>query len=319
MSMRVTMQCGRTGSARHNARDFDMSLAEHIDPEGDRYWQVYGKAGLPPEEAELAVYQERYGAALEAKNRRYRMQRHPERCRTMEQVYKSRQTRPEEVILQVGTMQDAVDGLLLARCVGEWLESFRAWCREHGDPCHILSIAVHLDESTPHAHIRRVWEYRDDDGHLRIGQEQALARAGIPLPHPDRPPGRYNHRKITVDKVLRGMWQDIVERHGITVERAPRPSRRRHVPTHDYIREQLSAERDALEAEVDTLRAERDALQETMHQEETLDERLAGARARRRLEELEERYPRELQDMEDRLRKERRERRRHLNDKKTRA
>lgn len=307
--MRVTMQCGRAGSARHNARDFDMSLAEHIDPEGDRYWQVYGKAGLSPEEAELAVYRERYGKALEAQNARHRARRHPERVRTMEQVYRARQTRPEEVILQIGDMHDAVDGLVLARCVGEWVSAFRQWCKDHGSPCHLLSIGVHLDESTPHAHVRRVWEYRDDDGHLCIGQERALRRAGIPLPDPDKPVGRYNSRKMTVDMEMRRLWQDVVERHGIQVEREPRPSRRRHLPTHDYVREQLQAERENLQAEVDALRAERDELQEAMHQEETLDERLAGVRARRRLEALEERYPGELQDMEDRLRKERKERR----------
>ena len=317
--MRVTMQCGRAGSARHDARAFDLTLADHIDPKGDRYWQVYGAPpGLPPEEAELAVYRERYGKALEAQNARHRARRHPERVRTMEQVYRARQTRPEEVILQIGAMQDGVDGLLLARCVGEWVSAFRQWCRDHGNPCRLLSIGVHLDESTPHAHIRRVWEYRDDDGHLRIGQERALERAGVPLPHPDKVPGRYNSRKMTVDMEMRRLWQDIVERHGIKVEREPRPSRRGHLTTRDYVAEQLSAERDGLRAEVDALRAEREALRGAIQREETLDERLAGVRARRRLEALEERYPGELRDMEDRLRKERREHCRPR-DKKTRA
>ena len=70
--MRVTMQCGRQGSAVHNmhthvARDSrDVMLCDYTRMAGDTL-----------RERELAYYRHTFGDALDARNERYRAQRHP--------------------------------------------------------------------------------------------------------------------------------------------------------------------------------------------------------------------------------------------------
>ena len=43
-------------------------------------------------------------------------------------------------------------------------------------------------------------DVKDKDGHFIIAQEKLLREAGIELPDPSKPEGRYNNRKITFDK-----------------------------------------------------------------------------------------------------------------------
>lgn len=61
---------------------------------------------------------------------------------------------------------------------------------------------MHFDEKTPHVHERAIMDVKDKDGHFIIAQEKALREAGIELPDPSKPEGRYNNRKITLKKVL---------------------------------------------------------------------------------------------------------------------
>ena len=66
-------------------------------------------------------------------------------------------------------------------------------------------MAYHFDEATPHAHLRRVWKYTDRRGYVRIGQDKALRRAGVELPYPGKPEGRYNNSKVMFDAMAREM------------------------------------------------------------------------------------------------------------------
>ena len=70
-------------------------------------------------------------------------------------------TRPEEMILQVGKQADNVDPADFAQAVDRYLDKLDEWDTVHGGHMHILSIALHVDESSPHLHIRRVWDYTD--------------------------------------------------------------------------------------------------------------------------------------------------------------
>ena len=69
-------------------------------------------------------------------------------------------------------------------------------------------------------------------------QEKALREAGIELPDPSKPEGRYNNRKITFDKMRREMFQEICLKHGLKIEVEPRPQRQMHKSVHEYKREQ---------------------------------------------------------------------------------
>ena len=227
--MRVTMQCGRQGSATHN-------MHSHVDRNSrDVMLCDYTRmAGDTLRAREIAYYNATFGQALNARNERYRKQRHPERCRTMEQVYTGRTTRPEEVILQVGRLGDTIDRETFKALVMDFMTKWNAWNDKMGHPAQTLNVSLHYDETTPHAHWRRVWQYRDAQSNMQIGQAQALQRAGVQMPTPAGQETRYNNRKMTYDAQVRRLWQSVCKSHGLDIETEPLPSHR-HKSTEDYI------------------------------------------------------------------------------------
>lgn len=256
--MKAVMHNGREGSGKHNDRTFlqgkseqdQQDMAPHIDSDMtamNRTWRIGHKdkgwvsgAGGDIEAAERAYYKKAYSAAQDAKNARYRAQRHPERCRSTDDLYTGKLTRPEEQILQIGSKDDQISPETFYACVKDYIKGIEDWNRAHGRHMRILSIAIHFDEATPHAHIRRVWEYEGRDGRT-IGQDKALEAAGVPLPDPSKPKGRHNNRKMTFDRDMRDMWLDICERHGLDIDREPVPDMR-HKDKADFIRDQIAQE-----------------------------------------------------------------------------
>lgn len=254
MAMRVTQRSGRVGSARHNDRsfmrgDYDREAAAHIDLERTEQNRVVGaRQGMTLEESELAFYRMRYSASLEQTNARYREQRHPEKCRTIEDVYRNEKTRPRETILQIGDMNEGVSAEKLMECFKDYLEKVKAWNKSHGDHLRILNFSVHVDEASPHIHMRSVWEY-DQGDHKALGQNKALQSAGVSLPEPDKKESRYNNRMMTVEAEFRGYWQETCKEHGLEIETEPRP-RRKHLDKADYIAEQKQKELKELDNEL---------------------------------------------------------------------
>lgn len=245
--IRVSQHSGRTGSAKHNDRSFlaDKSdqerkeMAPHIreDASGDnRFWCC--QDGVTFGEAELNFYVQRYSAAQEATNERYRKEGHSDRCKTVQDLYQGKLTRPEETIIQIGDMNSNISQKDFVACLNEYIRQLNQWNREHGSHMHILNLAAHFDESSPHAHLRRVWDYKDKDGFLRLGQNKALEAAGIELPEPDKKIGRYNNRKMTFDTMARKMWQQICKDHGFDIETEARPNMK-HKNKGDFIADQI--------------------------------------------------------------------------------
>ena len=290
--LRVSQHSGRQGSARHNDRSFLAGRSEawrqehapHIDPErtdDNVVWTWDGQTDV--EASERAWYAQEYQRAQEATNARYAREGHSDRCKSTDQLYEGRLTRPEEMILQVGTQADGIDPAEVAQAVDRYLDKLDEWDTAHGGHMHILSIALHVDESSPHLHIRRVWDYTDRDGLCRLGQAKALQAAGVPLPDPNKPTGRFNNRKMTFDSMARSWWQECCREQGWDIETDARPDMR-HKSKQDYIRDQMAAEIDGLTAEIDTARQEA-AQADQIRQEAT---RQAEA-ARMELEAIEER------------------------------
>ena len=241
--MRGSRHNGRWGSERHNGRDFDLAKSGHIDAQasaGNTYWAWDDG---PMVGCELRYYEEHFGQALTAQNERYRKKGNHDRVRTMEEFMQARQHRPEETIMQIGTMADGVDPEEFGEMVDEFLEWEQNWAEQHGQPFALLDAAIHVDEASPHAHIRRVWQYKDADGVLHVGQNKALAAAKVPLPDPTQKEGPKNNRKMVYDAMCREKWLDICEEHGYEVERLPDASRSAHIP-----KEQYQAIQDALAA-----------------------------------------------------------------------
>lgn len=230
--MKVSHNNSRTqGSASHNDRTFDLRKADHIDVsrlEDNRYWCVYEGMGFA--EAELKFYEEHYGKMIHDQNRS-----RPEKLDALEYLKMDRY-RPEELILQIGSVGNTIkDPAVFDACFDSYMEYLDLWNRAHGGHMHVLDYAVHKDEATVHAHIRRVWDYTGKDGEKRIGLNHALKEAGVQLPEPGMPEGRRNNRKMTFDRMMRDKWIEICEEHGITVDKVPVRARHQHID--DYKRD----------------------------------------------------------------------------------
>lgn len=89
---------------------------------------------------------------------------------------------------------------------------FTRWRKQkYGNNIILISAVMHKDESTPHIHERYVWYWTDEDEISHTGMKKSMQQAGIELPDPDKPEGRFNYRKKTFDGECREKWQDIVE------------------------------------------------------------------------------------------------------------
>lgn len=240
--MRMTIHNARTSkrfgafTPRHNDRNFNISHAEHIDPErtgGNIYWNWTGKADITFEDAEKAFYEEHCRTHLDAKNARYVAQRHPERVRTMDEYRSNPRTCPEETILMIGNKDEYIPPQTLrAIC-----EDLRNWEENTIPGLRVLDIALHMDEQgAPHIHMRKAWIYRDENNVESISQGKALEEAGIPLPHPDRPQGRNNNRKQTFSRQERQALYEICRGYGLEnlLEMQPREKSKSGRELEDY-------------------------------------------------------------------------------------
>ena len=223
--MRATIHNGRTShlgafTPRHNDRNFNISHAEHIDPErvkDNRYWNWTGKE-ITFEAAEVAFYEKHIRQHLDAQNTRYMAQRHAERVKTMDEYRKSPQTCPEEVILQIGKLGDTIPADMMARIIQEQIN----WEQKQFPGVKVLSVALHMDEQgAPHIHERRAWVYTDKDGNFAISQNKSLEQMGVELPNPNKPRGRFNNRKQTFSRMCREHLLKICREHGLEIEEIP--------------------------------------------------------------------------------------------------
>lgn len=277
--MRMTIHNARTSklgafTPRHNDRSFDISHAEHIDPErtkGNIYWNWTGKTNITFEDAEKLFYEQHCRKHLNAVNQRYQEQRHPERIKSMDAYRTARHTCPEETLLMIGNRDEHLPPKTLQAICND----LRDWEEKHIPDLKILDMALHVDEDgAPHIHMRKAWIYKDKYGVESISQGKALEKAGIPLPHPDKPQGRNNNRKQTFSQQERQALYEICKSYGLAslLETQPRERSRSGRELEDYKAEQAekraqiaeerarAAEQRAqqMEQERDSARAERE-------------------------------------------------------------
>ena len=239
--MRMTIHNARTSklgafTPRHNDRNFDISHAEHIDPErtGENiYWNWTGESNISFEDAEKLFYEQHCRTHLDAKNARYVAQRHPERVRTMDEYRRNPRTCPEETILMIGNKNEYIP----AKTLQAICEDLRNWEEKQIPGLRVLNMALHVDEQgAPHIHMRKAWIYRDENGIESIAQNKALQAAGIPLPHPDKPAGRHNNRKQSFSAMERQALYEICRGYGLEslLETKPREKSRSGREFEDY-------------------------------------------------------------------------------------
>lgn len=250
--MRATIHNGRTShlgafTPKHNDRNFNISHAEHIDPErvkDNRYWNWTGNPETTFEAAEAAFYEKHIQKHLDAQNSRYRAQRHAERAKTMDEYRRSPQTCPEEVILQIGKLGDTIPADMMARIIQEQIN----WEQKTFPGVKVLDVALHMDEQgAPHIHERRAWVYTDKAGNLAISQNKSLEQMGVELPNPNKPRSRFNNRKISFSRMCREHLLQICREHGLEIEEIPQEKSRSGRTLEDY--QAGEAEKRAAEAE----------------------------------------------------------------------
>jgi predicted HicB family RNase H-like nuclease len=219
---------------------------------------------------EIAYYKSTFKDWLQCQTEKYKKKGNKKRIKTMAEIHTSKRYRPTETIIQYGNVKSAHKPTEKDFCDMIWeLEQKKLeWSRQHGGNLVLLNCALHFDEATPHAHERTIWRYKDENGMWCIGQEKAMEQAGIPLPNPAKPVGKYNNRCMQFTAICRGWWQDICEAHGYEVDKELLPPRS-HKSVKDYQydcnrKAMEQAEKDAgkaLRAREDALRAREQALQ----------------------------------------------------------
>ena len=247
--MKMTRHNGRAGkhgvyNPKHNDRQFDLTNADHIDAARERqniYWDCFqgfrtgmddGQAHDSFEDVERQFYSLFYRESVEAQNERNIQNRHPERNRSTDDLLHDKRTCPEESILQIGNIDESVDGETLVKIAGAFFAEME---ERYGEHIHFLDWSLHMGEGTPHIHERHVFDADDGYGHAKPQQEKALEALGIELPDPSKKPGKNNNRKMTFDKICRDLFMEICERHDLYVDRDPTYGGRTYLEKQEYI------------------------------------------------------------------------------------
>lgn len=234
--MRATQHNGRRNSqgtfrARHNDRQFDANKAEHINADktqDNKVIKMYDRSNTRKEtleEYEIAMYRKFFSKSQKAKNERYKKQGHRERCKTIKDLYKSKRCAPEEVILQIGKMGESVTGADVEKAIKKYCRDFH---KKYGKNILILDWSLHLDESVPHVHLRRVYVSHDKDGNLVPNENKALKELGFEKPKQNKKEDRYNNRKISFSAEDRELFIDSIEATTqLTIVREPEKGKKR--------------------------------------------------------------------------------------------
>ena len=278
--MKMTRHNGRAGkhgvyNPKHNDRQFDLTNADHIDAVRERqniYWDCFqgfrtgmddGQAHDSFEDVERQFYSIFYRESVEAQNERNIQNRHPERNRSTDDLLHDKRTCPEESILQIGNIDESVDGETLVKIACAFFTEMEERFGEH---IHFLDWSLHMGEGTPHIHERHVFDCENQYGELCPQQEKALEALGFELPEPDKKLGRHNNRKMVYDAACRALLFDICRKHGLQLEEEPEYGGRKYLEKQDFI---LAKQKEQLVAQSQTIQEQEAVIQE---KEEKLDE-----------------------------------------------
>lgn len=234
-SGRFNRQTGEVFSANHNDRNFDLDNAEHINADltqFNKYYTCY-PGDMSFQELERKYYTENFKEALEAKNERYKASGHAEDVKSIDDLLKSRRTCPEEVIYQVGTQKQTIKPELLDEICRKQL----TWEQKQFPQAKILDAALHVDEATPHMHVRKVWEAQGKDGKI-VSQTKALEQMGVERPDISKAKSRYNNPKMTYTHACREHFQELCKEYDLEIETEPQEASKSGLALKEYQRRQ---------------------------------------------------------------------------------
>jgi hypothetical protein len=297
---------GKVYNANHNTRAETRAQERHIDHERTEQninlqftndGRVVRCGSFDAKAFELQRYEHLYGEGQRAKNDRYIQDGHPERCKTVTEVYSSRRTAPLETILQLGSRDTDIDPQerreKLMKAAAKLITNMQ---QRWGENIHLLTFSLHMDESgADHIHVRYTFSSLDRFGFRVPNQAQAFEAMGIQRPDPTAKEGKYNCPLMTFSELIRQEFYDICERQGVVIDREVKNPSQKHLSVLEYKCQRmtaevasLSAEKQQLEAvaaeqaqaieaaqaEIEEVRAERDTLRDQNSVSRTIQEAL---------------------------------------------
>ena len=216
--MKATFISGRVDrSGRHNDRNFNVALSRHIDQTktgANKYWTYNNEYDKTFLQTELEFYTSNFFSHINEQNNRNIAGGHSERNKTVEQYLKNKITQPEDIIVQIGNKDEHASAEELWDCVLEFQKQFD---EAYGEHCKIIDMALHLDEATPHVHIRRAWIAEDNYGNKCVSENKALRNMGIVAPDYENNQNRSNNPKVTFTAIERKMFENICMEIGIDI------------------------------------------------------------------------------------------------------
>ncbi len=282
---------GKVYNANHNTKTETRDQERHIDHQRTQQninlqftneGRVIRCGSFDAKAFELERYEYLYGAGQAAKNARYIQDGHPERCKTVADIYASRRTAPLETIIQLGNRDTDIDPKeRQEKLIGATVDLIQTLRQRWGDNLHLLDLAIHLDEGVPHCHLRMTFSALDKFGHQVPNQAQAFEAMGIQRPDPNAKEGKYNCPLITFSEVLRNEFYELCEKRGIVIDREVKNPSQKHLSVLEYKCQQLEAVAaeqaqaiEAAQAEIEEVRAERDTLRDQNSVSRTIQEAL---------------------------------------------
>lgn len=271
--MRVSFHNGREGkkgvfSDKHNDRNFNLENATHIDPEKtkDNIYinyvtkKVYSHSEKIENniesfsESELKFYEENFGNFIKKRNKKNKKNNNYDRIADAKKIKNMKNYCPEEVIFQIGN-QDNFSDEDFNKFLNVYTD-FIDWYTEEYPDIKLLNAGVHLDETTPHIHLRQVYTAIDKDGDMFPSQTECLKNMGIERPDPTKRKSKYNNPKVTFSQKNRDKLLEICEEYGLEIETEPLYGGKKHTEKNDYIIEKQEEEKRELSQNNYNLRAE---------------------------------------------------------------
>ena len=298
MAYRITTHKARTTkggtafSARHLDRHFDLKKAKHIDSARthlNRYVEfhvdedgtLHHKKSKNLQIHELTVYRMLFQKRLDTMNERYISQRHPEKCKTLEQYYRSPQSCPDEYLIYIGD-KDNHPGSEVLKAAGS--ELIRRLQKKYSKNFIPLCVATHLDErGAAHLHLRGIFISTTDKNGVKVSITKGMKEAGIALPDAEKPEHKYNNRQMAFSEEIRNTFADICEQEfGLEIEREARDSSRSGKDLVTYQRDHARQELQEFKNECSAIRAE--VALEARRKDELAEDVAALTKKKRRLE-----------------------------------
>ena len=214
-------------------------------------------------------------------NERYISQRHPEKCKTLEQYYRSPQSCPDEYLIYIGD-KDNHPGSEVLKAAGS--ELIRRLQKKYSKNFIPLCVATHLDErGAAHLHLRGIFISTTDKNGVKVSITKGMKEAGIALPDAEKPEHKYNNRQMAFSEEIRNTFADICEQEfGLEIEREARDSSRSGKDLVTYQRDHARQELQEFKNECSAIRAE--VALEARRNDELAEDVAALTKKKRRLE-----------------------------------